>query len=262
MTQAHRTSPLLRVTILLAFSTITLLIILLVRHLSPPQDTTSRATPGTDTALVRSLLSENLSARTFPLATIAEATSGKKVIPLGSSPAHQRVTSAIDNALSTILPLLSAPDSPVQNLKRINEASRHFEDALLQQLSATPGLRCDLPPTRTGSRQRSGYPDLRITDIATGEIFYLDPKLVAAGSETSTLRTFYFEPKDETLKITDDAVHLLVGIEHNSRPGQWKFTAWRLVDLSTLRVRLKAEFQASNSDLYRETKLSLPISHP
>ncbi|MGL5018193.1 MAG: hypothetical protein ACRDBP_08680, partial [Luteolibacter sp.] len=64
-------------------------------------------------------------------------------------------------------------------------------------------------------------------------------------------RTFYFEPKNETLKITDDAVHLLVGIEHDGKDQQWTFTGWRLVDLSTLRVRLKAEFQASNAELYR-----------
>ena len=53
------------------------------------------------------------------------------------------------------------------------------------------------------------------------------------------------------LKITDDAVHLLVGIEHDGKEGLWTFTGWRLVDLFKLRVRLKAEFQASNAGLYR-----------
>jgi hypothetical protein len=59
----------------------------------------------------------------------------------------------------------------------------------------------------------------------------------------------------QTLKITDDAVHLLAGIEHDGKDGQWTFTAWRLVDLSKLRVRLKAEFQASNADLYQKSTL-------
>ena len=35
--------------------------------------------------------------------------------------------------------------------------------------------------------------------------------------------------------------------------GLWSFTGWELLDLSTLEVRLKAEFQASNRDLYDES---------
>ena len=151
-------------------------------------------------------------------------------------------------------------NSPVKELRRINEASRFFEDGLLARLNAMEGFRCEVPPTRNGVHQRSGYPDLRITDAASGTVFYLDPKLVERGSWSSTLRTFYFEPKDETLKINDDAVHLLAGIEHDGHEGQWTFSGWKLVDLSTLKVRLKAEFQASNADLYLKSALSLPDS--
>ncbi len=209
-----------------------------------------------DVALVRSLLGENLSDRTFAFPTIAEACSGRKVLPLTGDPAHQRVTSAIHKVLRETLDELNLADSPVRKLRRINEASRFFEDGILARLNRTPGLRCEVPPTRSGEHQRSGYPDLRITDTASGLIFYLDPKLVEQGSADSTFRTFYFEPKNETLKITDDAVHLLVGIEHDGKDQQWTFTGWRLVDLSTLRVRLKAEFQASNADLYGKSVLS------
>jgi len=31
----------------------------------------------------------------------------------------------------------------------------------------------------------------------------------------------------------------------------WKFTRWDLVDLSQFQVKLKAEFQGSNRDMYR-----------
>ncbi|MES2476102.1 MAG: hypothetical protein V4640_09990 [Verrucomicrobiota bacterium] len=204
-----------------------------------------------DTTLVRSLLAENLASRTFSFATVASACSGKKVLPLDQSPAHLRAIAALGKALDATLAELNRPDSPVRQLRRINEASRLFENAIHRHLQKIPGIACDVPPTRSGARQRSGYPDLRITDNASGTVFYLDPKLVAAGSETSSFRSFYFEPKDATLKITDDAVHLLVGISHDGKDGAWTFTRWRLVDLSTLRVRLKAEFQASNGDLYR-----------
>jgi len=211
-----------------------------------------------DIALVRSLLDENLSDRTFAFATVAEACSGKRVLPLTHDPAHQRVTAAIAAALKASLAELNQPQSPVRQLRRINEASQFFENAIQKHLNGVPGISCDTPPTRAGAHQRSGYPDLRITDLQSKQVFYLDPKLVARGSETGTLRAFYFEPKKETLKITEDAVHLLVGIIHDGEDRQWTFTGWRLVDLSTLRVRLKAEFQASNADLYEKTELSLP----
>jgi hypothetical protein len=226
-------------------------------HLSKKSKSALSADP--DTELVHSLLSENLSDRTFSFATVAEASSGKKVLPLDQkSPAHQRVVQAIEKSLAETLAELSEPDSAVQASTRINEASKFFEDLLLEKLNATPGLKCEVPTNRNGVHQRSGYPDLRITDSESKTVFYLDPKLVAENSADSTFRSFYFEPKNETLKITDDAVHLLAGIEHNGKPGEWKFTGWRIVDVSKLRVRLKAEFQASNADLYRETVLSLP----
>lgn len=213
-----------------------------------------------DAALVRRLLAENLSDRTFSFATVAEACSGKRVLPLTADPAHLRVTAAISRALAATLAELNRPDSKVRQLRRINEASRYFEDAIQTHLNATPGLQCGVPPNRAGGHQRSGYPDLRIVDLESGLVFYLDPKLVEHGSAESTFRSFYFEPKTETLKITDDAVHLLVGIEHDGKDQLWTFTGWRLLDLSTLRVRLKAEFQASNAELYQKTELSLPGS--
>lgn len=226
---------------------------------SQPQIPSPQTDP--DAALVRTLLGENLSDRSFSFATVAEACSGKRVLPLTQDPAHLRVTTAIDTALQTTLAQLNLPDSPVRKLRRINEASLFFENAIRKHLNETPGIHCGTPPTRSGEHLRAGYPDLRIVDEASKLVFYLDPKLVEQGSATSTFRSFYFEPKNQTLKITEDAVHLLVGIEHDGKQSAWTFTGWRLVDLSTLRVRLKAEFQASNAELYQKTKLSLPTSH-
>jgi hypothetical protein len=58
--------------------------------------------------------------------------------------------------------------------------------------------------------------------------------------------------------VRDDAVHFVVGFEHQARKGgsrspnaMWKFTRWALVDLAQFNVKLKAEFQASNRDMYR-----------
>jgi hypothetical protein len=91
-------------------------------------------------------------------------------------------------------------------------------------------------------------------DKPTGRVCYLDPKLYERGSRESSFRTFYFEPKQETNKVNDDAHHFIVGIEHDRSEGQgrgWKFVRWELVDLTHFRVRLKAEFEGSNRDMYR-----------
>jgi hypothetical protein len=114
------------------------------------------------------------------------------------------------------------------------------------------GLEAGPPVTAAGRIQRSGYPDIRLMERASGRVYYLDPKLHAAGSERSSFRTFYFEPKRETNKILDDARHLIVAVSHGGRvEGRWRFLGWRLVDLADFEVRLKAEFQGSNRDLYR-----------
>src|SRR3981189_266342 len=101
-------------------------------------------------------------------------------------------------------------------------------------------------------RSRSGYPDLRIGDLPSKRVFYLAPKVYGSGSRDSSFRAFYFEPKIATNKVRDDAVHLVVGFEHEPRQDRrWNFTRWDLVDLSQFKVRLKAEFQGSNHDMYR-----------
>ncbi len=203
-----------------------------------------------DIALVKGLLKEDLSHRDFDFATVSEAVSGKKIIPLAKMKSGRRVYDAISMVLGDVLEKMNSKDSPVLGLRRINEGSRFFEEGLLEGLNELEGLKCEMPKTRKGKEQRSGYPDLQITDEATGETYYLDPKLMEQGSEDSTFRTFYFEPKDRTLKINEDAAHLLVGIEHDGVDGNWHFNGWRIVDLSQLKVRLKAEFHASNRILY------------
>lgn len=205
-----------------------------------------------DVALIRGLLKEDLSNRVFDFPLVVAAVSGKKVLPVVGRKSRERVSAAITAVMDRLLVEMNAEDSPIRSLRRINEGSRFFEAGLLEGLERTEGISCGIPPTREGAAQRSGYPDLRITDEATGDVYYLDPKLMERGSSTSSLRTFYFEPKDNTLKITEDATHLLLGIEHDGNAGKWEFLGYQLVDLSGLKVRLKAEFQASNRDLYRE----------
>lgn len=231
---------------------------LLPAHATPPETTPPNADACEDTALVHRLLAKDLGTRRFDFATIVRANSGKEVIPLDrENKVHRLLLDHIEEALASTIRRQNRDDAPVRQAGRINEASRYFEDDIMERLDAIDGIACAPAPTVAGHMQRSGYPDLRLVHEESGTVFYVDPKLYRQGSENSTFRTFYFEPKTDTLKITDDAVHLILGIEHDGNTGEWNFRGWRISCLANLSVRLKAEFQASNADMYRDCELSI-----
>ncbi|HLS27832.1 MAG TPA: hypothetical protein VK041_04225 [Opitutales bacterium] len=201
------------------------------------------------------LFSEGQTFDEIPFADLIEAVSGKTVLPVDlNDPTTATILQVISEKADILIDELNDPRHPIHSVGRINEISGHIEDFLREKLDSADRFRCEFPRTADGKFQRSGYPDLRLIHKASGRIFYIDPKVHAAGSEQSSFRTFYFEPKIETNKILDNASHLILGIAHGGRraDGSWHFLRWRLIDLSTLRVRLKAEFQAGNRDLYRE----------
>ena len=203
--------------------------------------------------LIPWLLDESAALKGIPFADVIAATSGKRVLPVERAEKDaQRILAEIGHALDDVLAAMNAADSPARSAKRVNEMSSHFENAMREKLNARPGFACDFPKTTEGRAQRSGYPDLRLVDKATGRVLYLDPKLFAAASKRSSLRTFYFEPKRATNKVNDDAHHLIAGISHEKNAaGEMQFTHWELIDLANFRVKLKAEFEGSNADLYR-----------
>lgn len=188
-------------------------------------------------------------------AEVAEAVSGRKVLAVDTtSEVDAAMLQLVEDALNAMLAELAQVDHPIHEVGRVNEISRHVEDFLLGYLNEKEGFECTIPPNASGKAQRSGYPDLRLVHEASGRIFYLDPKVYKKGSEGSSFRTFYFEPKKETNKILDDASHLIVGVAHSGKvDGHWQMDSWKLVDLIDFRVRLKAEFQASNRELYIDT---------
>jgi hypothetical protein len=209
--------------------------------------------PASVKQLIPWLLEQDGALEGIPFSDVIAATSGKRVLAVDKADKDtQRILAAIGKALDAVLAEMNADGSPAKSERRVNEMSAHFEGALRTRLAATAGFECDFPKTAAGARQRSGYPDLRLVDTATKRVLYLDPKLFAKGSRSSSLRTFYFTPRRETNKVNDDAHHLIVGIEHERTGAELKFARWEIVDLSSFRVRLKAEFEGSNRDLYRE----------
>ena len=202
-------------------------------------------------SLVTTLMDEERELKGVPFREVVFAATGKRVLPLDATNAHDReLVVRIGRALDGVLVKFNAPGGPAKAKRRINEMSALFEAALKAELNAIPGFECDFPKLASGAHQRSGYPDLRLVDEKTGRVLYLDPKLYERGGRASSLRTFYFEPRRETNKILDDAHHLIIGIEHDGQTGAWKLLNWELVDLANFRVKLKAEFQASNRELY------------
>lgn len=185
-------------------------------------------------------------------AALIETSTGNRVLPLNpGDPTDAEIIDGIDRAVREVVETLNQPGSPTHEQSRINEVSSYFEEGLLEVLNRDPEFECEPPRTAAGNLQRSGYPDLLVRHPASGRVIYLDPKLVAEGSLDSSLRTFYFTPRNETNKVLHDAHHVLVGIEHDGNTGKWKYLRWHLVDLTHFKVTLKAEFQASNRDLYR-----------
>jgi hypothetical protein len=203
-------------------------------------------------ALVSTVLNGGGNFSDVPFSSLIETSTGKQVLPMNpGDPVDLEIIAGINDALRNVLKRFNEPDSITHRESRINEVSSYFETALIEELDRAPEFECGLPRTEEGNLQRAGYPDLMIRHLESGRIVYLDPKLVEEGSLDSSLRTFYFTPKTETSKVLHDANHLLVGIEHDGNTGKWRYLRWHLVDLFRFKVNLKAEFQASNQDLYR-----------
>lgn len=207
----------------------------------------------TNAAAIAAVLRADRELDGLAFSEVIEATTGRRVVPIDLQRQLDRdLIRMIGLALDEVLRRMNAANSVAQRQRRINEVSSHFENELKSVLGAMPDFACDFPRTAAGRVQRSGYPDLRLVHQPSGTVVYVDPKLFEQGSRASTLRTFYYEPKTETGKIHDDAHHLIAGIEHDGRAGgKWRFLQWELVDASRLRVRLKAEFQSSNKEMYR-----------
>ena len=146
----------------------------------------------TDThSLIRLLLDQDLGIRKFPFADVVYASSGHRVIAVDTgNVAHQAIRKAIDQAAAEAIVELSSPRSPIRKLRRINEASRYFEDLLMKKINTSPKLSCSIPKNTQGKEQRSGYPDLLITHTAPN------------GQTTPRL------PRSQTLRKKNPELHL------------------------------------------------------
>lgn len=105
--------------------------------------------------------------------------------------------------------------------------------------------------SKVQSLKQTGYPDAKIVE-KTGRVSYVDIKATTR-PDVGSPRDFYYSAKEKTLdKISSDGFHLLLGfIIKEVEPEKFITIGWKLVDLSKIKVSIKAEFNADNLEIYK-----------
>jgi len=192
---------------------------------------------------------------------IIEAATGCKVIPITSSTQDKKLLEKLKEAFNLVVNTCNAEGGVRPKSGRVNEVGSTLEAYVKEAINLQEGLICTEPKTLTGAIQRAGYPNLEVID-EYGRSTYLEIKSFDKQKATSSnFRTFYYEPRTKTSKVTKDARHLLIAFPHLGGKGpRWKLAGWLVVDMSNIKVRLKAEFQSSNRWMYRKENI-LDASH-
>jgi len=176
--------------------------------------------------------------RNIPFSDVVLATSGKRVIPIDpTAPEDARLIKDVIQAADSFL-RLSARTARTYSAEDTRKLSRSLEEEFVAEME-----RAGLKTQRLG---QSGYPDHRLVD-RSGRACYFETK-VSSHIEESSMRSFYYSGGK---KIAEDARHLLVGwgVQRES-PEHWRVLSCKLVDLAKLKVSLKIEFNAGNTEIY------------
>jgi hypothetical protein len=169
---------------------------------------------------------------------VFEFTSPYKIVPINLSHEEDKELIEIITASCKHFLALCNKTSRRFQKERINEVSKAIENELVEEIRKT-GL-----STKILSAQ--GYPDIELKD-KQNMVTYLEVKISSKKKKTG-FRAFYYTTAK---KITSDARHLMLGWRITEESDKyWKIEEWTLTDLSKLDVSLKAEFNASNIDLY------------
>lgn len=131
-----------------------------------------------------------------------------------------------------------------------NDIETYVKDALRKV-----GFSPDTPKRKDGKRQATGYPDIYFKDDFNRHI-YLECKTYNKKNIDTTQRSFYLSPSvTGSSKIIYDAIHIIISFEiiqvarENKRC--YEPVAWKLVDIYSMKVNIKHEFNASNKAIYK-----------
>ena len=214
---------------------------------TPPPAADAPPDPAAEPALARWLVQADAGpdAIVLPFAQVVRAATGKTVLPFAATnPADAAALAKIGAALDLLLPRMNRPDSSAHTAAAAGDATvvaARFEDELRTALGVTSTPK-DEP------RADRSYPAFLLADAASGKAYYLAATLYPTGSDPAGA-ALDFSPGAASARIPADGCCLLVGIEHNGKPGRdIAFLNWEVLDLSRLPVRFHPEFQVSRHD--------------
>jgi len=181
---------------------------------------------------------------------VINAATGYKIIPFdgNSNQILEEIKSWLDGNLNELSNLIER-----DYVGRPNELGNYLERVLMARLDESLNFSVDMPATEQGHKQAAGYPDGIIFDSMRNQVVYFDVKIFQEKTRNNTLRSFYYQPTNQS-KILHDAPHFLIGFVVESLSGDNRspfiIRDYELVDIYNLEVNFKAEFNASNKDLY------------
>lgn len=208
-----------------------------------------------DEAEIEALLGEAVRAyrllpRGIGVSQIISAITDHAVIALEDTEQDIALINSISAAAKDLIE--SSQAVPIKTT-RLNELGNAVEEPMLDAC-VRANLAATWPKRSDGTAARTGYPDIAI-EIDGTRPTYLEAKVIGAGSEGSSFRSFYLSPS-ENPKVCADARHLLIAFTHkrcaDSKDGleQYALTTFKIVDLARVLGRIKFEYQASNRDMY------------
>ena len=189
--------------------------------------------------------------KNLPFGDVIEALSGCRVIPFDPEDERDRqVLQALRECAGIVEQKVNEEGIAK---KRVNEVGIAIEPYVKEALREL-GFHADTPRTAGGKKKSAGYPDLEFTD-SFGRLCYLECKTYNRKNLDTAQRSFYVSPSDD-FKVTGDAHHFGISFEiytdGKTETGDniYKIAGWKIMDLYSLRVDVKFEFNSDNKRLY------------
>lgn len=139
---------------------------------------------------------------------------------------------------------------------RANELSNYMERVVRDKINTIKNFSASKPTVKGRGKQTAGYPDLVV--MAHSKPFYFEVKTHQLKTADSSLRSFYYKPSKNS-KISQSCPHLLIAFEVESLGKENKspfiVNGFKMIDLYDLKVNLKPEFNASNIDVYKCSRI-------
>lgn len=174
-----------------------------------------------------------------PLHAVIEQLFGQTVL-IYDDAHRERLESAARTALESI-------NREGISARRVNEVGNAVEPHVIAALNLH-GFRAGIPTTASGRQRSAGYPD--IVASLDDALFYLEVKTYHPNNIATSQRSFYLSPSADP-KVNAPGYHLLIAFAMEvEEDGRYFARTVRLLDIATLPLSLKLEFNASNRDLY------------